>query len=184
MVMFEHQNLAHENQLPRIPSVHGPWKLATWPFFIAWNRSHEVFHENNLPCICSMNDTGVKMLSMKINYFAPFKHKHKHQKLAHENLQSSLFSWITLWHLCHTLNRGQVPYFHETLHESYSMQWATSHSFVALDRSHDIFHKNKLPYICSMYDTGFKVLSMKIKYFAPFKHKLLSEKWNEGMRGS
>jgi hypothetical protein len=23
--------------------------------------------------------------SMKIKYFAPFKHKHKHQKLAHEN---------------------------------------------------------------------------------------------------
>jgi hypothetical protein len=35
-------------------------------------------------------------------------------------------------------------------------------SFVAWDRSHDFFHKNKLPYICSMYDTGFKVLSMKI----------------------
>jgi hypothetical protein len=25
-----------------------------------------------------------------------------------------------------------------------------------------------------MYDTGFKVLSMKIKYFAPFKHKYQS----------
>jgi hypothetical protein len=33
----------------------------------------------------SMYDTGVKVLSMKINYLAPFKHKHKHQKLAHEN---------------------------------------------------------------------------------------------------
>jgi hypothetical protein len=51
---------------------------------------------------------------------------------------------------------------------------ATSYSFVAWDRSHDVFHKNKLPYICSMYDTGFKVLSMKIKYFAPFKHKYQS----------
>jgi hypothetical protein len=28
---------------------------------------------------------GFKVLSMKINYLAPFKHKHKHQKLAHEN---------------------------------------------------------------------------------------------------
>jgi hypothetical protein len=26
-----------------------PWKLATRPFFIAWNRSHDVFHENKLP---------------------------------------------------------------------------------------------------------------------------------------
>jgi hypothetical protein len=32
-----------------------------------------------------MYDTGVKVLSMKINYLAPFKHKHKHQKFAHEN---------------------------------------------------------------------------------------------------
>jgi hypothetical protein len=32
-----------------------------------------------------MYDTGFKVLSMKINYFAPFKHKHKHQKFAHEN---------------------------------------------------------------------------------------------------
>jgi hypothetical protein len=29
--------------------------------------------------------TGFKVLSMKINYLAPFKHKHKHQKFAHEN---------------------------------------------------------------------------------------------------
>jgi hypothetical protein len=32
-------------------------------------------------------------------------------------------------------------------------------------------HENKLPYICLMHDTGFKVLSMKINYLAPFKHK-------------
>jgi hypothetical protein len=31
------------------------------------------------------NTSGFKVLSMKINYLAPFKHKHKHQKLAHEN---------------------------------------------------------------------------------------------------
>jgi hypothetical protein len=30
-------------------------------------------------------DTGVKVLSIKINYLAPFKHKHKHEKFAHEN---------------------------------------------------------------------------------------------------
>ena len=29
--------------------------------------------------------TGFKVLSMKINYLALFKHKHKHQKRAHEN---------------------------------------------------------------------------------------------------
>jgi hypothetical protein len=33
----------------------------------------------------SKYDTGFKVLSMKINYLAPFKHRHKHQKLAHEN---------------------------------------------------------------------------------------------------
>jgi hypothetical protein len=32
-----------------------------------------------------MYDTGFKGLSMKINYLAPFKHKHKHEKFAHEN---------------------------------------------------------------------------------------------------
>jgi hypothetical protein len=47
--------------------------------------SHDVFHKNKLPYIYSMYDTGFKVLSMKIKYFAPFKHKHKHQKLAHEN---------------------------------------------------------------------------------------------------
>jgi hypothetical protein len=52
---------------------------------IAWDRSHDVFHKNKLPYICSMYDTGFKVLSMKINYLAPFKHKHKHQKFAHEN---------------------------------------------------------------------------------------------------
>jgi hypothetical protein len=53
--------------------------------FIAWNRSHEVFHENKLPYIYSKHSTGFKVLSMKINYPAPLKHKHKHQKFAHEN---------------------------------------------------------------------------------------------------
>jgi hypothetical protein len=62
-----------------------PWKLATSHAFVAWDRSHDVFHKNKLPYICSMSDTGVKVLSMKINYLAPFKHKHKYQTLAHEN---------------------------------------------------------------------------------------------------
>ena len=38
-------------------------------------------------------------------------------------MQSSLFSWITLWNLCHTLNRCKVAYFHGKLHDSYPMQW-------------------------------------------------------------
>jgi hypothetical protein len=36
--------------------------LATWPFFIAWNRSHEVFHENKLPYTSDaydVDETGV-----------------------------------------------------------------------------------------------------------------------------
>jgi hypothetical protein len=48
-------------------------------------QTYDIFHENKLPYICSMYDTGVKVLSMKINYLAPFKHKHKQQKFAHEN---------------------------------------------------------------------------------------------------
>jgi hypothetical protein len=38
-------------------------------------------------------------------------------------VHSSLFSWITLWNLCHTLNRCKVAYFDGTRHDSYSMQW-------------------------------------------------------------
>jgi hypothetical protein len=60
-------------------------KLATSHSFVAWDRSHDVFHKNKLLYICSMYDTGFKVLSMKINYLAPFKHNHKHQKFAHEN---------------------------------------------------------------------------------------------------
>jgi hypothetical protein len=59
-------------------------KLATSHYFVAWDRSHDVFHKNKIHYICSMYDTGFKMLSMKINYLAPFKHKHKHEKFAHE----------------------------------------------------------------------------------------------------
>jgi hypothetical protein len=60
-------------------------KLATSHSFVTLDRSHDIFHENKLPYLCSMYDTGVKVLSIKINYLAPFKHKHKHQKFAHEN---------------------------------------------------------------------------------------------------
>ena len=62
-----------------------PMKISYLASFVAWDRSLDIFHKNQLPYICSMYDTGVKVLSMKINYLAPFKHKHKHQKHAHEN---------------------------------------------------------------------------------------------------
>jgi hypothetical protein len=142
---------------------HGPWKLATWPFFIAWNRNHEVFHENKLPYICSMYDTGFKVLSYVWM------------------VRGSLFSWITLWNLCHTLNRCTVAYFYEKRHDSYPKEWEVANF---QDRNHGVLHRNKLPYICSMYDTGFKVLSMKINYLAPFKHKHKPVSYIEQMYGS
>jgi hypothetical protein len=42
-------------------------------------------HGKHSETFCSMYDTGFKVLSMKIKYLAPFKHKHKHQKFADEN---------------------------------------------------------------------------------------------------
>jgi hypothetical protein len=71
------------NQLQLITITNYRCKVAY--YHVAWNRNHDVFHENMLPYICSFYDTGFKVLSMKINYLAPFKHKHKHEKFAHEN---------------------------------------------------------------------------------------------------
>jgi len=56
-----------------IPKWH-PWTLATWHSFITWYMYHNVFYENMLPCICSLYDIGFKVLSMKINFLASFKH--------------------------------------------------------------------------------------------------------------
>jgi hypothetical protein len=63
-------------------------------------------------CICSVYDIGCKVLSMKMNYLASFKHKHKHQKLV-MNISyptfihcSSLFSWKTSWPLFHSMMSG------------------------------------------------------------------------------
>jgi hypothetical protein len=87
-------------------------------FFITWDRSHEVFHEYKLPCICPVYDIGFKVLSMKINYF----HGQTSDGYAYVwMVPGSLFSWITLWHLCHTLNRCKVAYFHGKRHDSYPM---------------------------------------------------------------
>jgi hypothetical protein len=47
----------------------------------------------------------------------------------------SLFSWITLWNLCHTLNRCKVAYFHGTLHDSYSMKWRKVRYVIFMDHA-------------------------------------------------
>jgi hypothetical protein len=54
-------------------------------FVIAWYRCGVDFHENKLPCICSVYGIGFKVLSMKINYLASFKHEHKHERHVHGN---------------------------------------------------------------------------------------------------
>jgi hypothetical protein len=121
-------------------------------------RSHDFFHKNKLPYICSMYDLGFKVLSMKIT-----------------TSSGSIFSWKTSWLLFHAMNQGRVANFHGPCNEGMRgslFSWASDwYLCLCLNGSHDVFHENKLPYICSMYDTGFKVLSMKINYFAPFKHK-------------
>jgi hypothetical protein len=47
----------------------------------------------------------------------------------------------------------EVANFHVQTSDVYAYAWMVQDSF-------EVFHENKLPYICSMYDTGFKVLSM------------------------
>jgi hypothetical protein len=127
--------VSHENYIPRIPSLHGPWKLATWPFFIAWNRSHEALHENKLPWKTSWLLSHATKECEVANLHGQASDAYAYVRM----VQSILFSWKTLWNLCHTF-------------------WPF---FIAWNRSHEALHENKLPYICSMYDTGFKVLSMK-----------------------
>ena len=38
-------------------------------------------------------------------------------------VQGSLFSLITLWNSCHSLNRCEVAYCHGKPHDYYAMQW-------------------------------------------------------------
>jgi hypothetical protein len=45
------------------------------------NTLKPISYTEQIPCICSVYDIGCKVLSMKMNYLASFKHKHKHQKL-------------------------------------------------------------------------------------------------------
>jgi hypothetical protein len=52
-----------------------------------------------------MYDTGFKVLSMKIKYLAPLKHKHKHLKLVHEN--------------SHAMKECQVANFHGQASDAY-----------------------------------------------------------------
>jgi hypothetical protein len=42
-----------------------------------------IFMDNTLKPVAYIEQ--IKVLSMKINYLAPFKHEHKHLKLVHEN---------------------------------------------------------------------------------------------------
>jgi hypothetical protein len=108
--------------------------------FVAWDRSHDVFHKNKLPYICSMYDTGVKVLSMKINYLAPFYPSPLVKLLMFMLMlewckaHCSLFSWITLWNLCHTLNRCEVAYFHGTLRRMCERDYTIDKSLVCLQR--------------------------------------------------
>jgi hypothetical protein len=48
-------------------------------------------------------------------------------------VQSILFSWITLWNLCHTFNKCKVVYVHEKRHDSYSMQRRNARKLICMD---------------------------------------------------
>jgi hypothetical protein len=79
---------------------------------ILWNLCHTM-NRCKVAYFRSMYDTGFKVLSMKIKYFAPFKHKHKHQNLAHENqlprIPSVQGPWkLATWPLCS--DHGQPRY--------------------------------------------------------------------------
>jgi hypothetical protein len=110
---------------------------------------------------------SIRSLSMTANFHGQTSDSYAYFWM----VQGRLFSWITLWNMRHTLNRCKVAYCNGKRDDSYP----------AWDRSHDVFHENKLPYISSMYDTGFKVLSMKINYLAPFKHKHKHQKFAHGL---
>jgi hypothetical protein len=71
-----------------------------------------------------------------------------------EQVQGSLFSWKTSGHLYHAMNECQVA----NLHEACPCKLATWHSFIAWYKCPEVFHENKLPCTCSVYDIGFKVL--------------------------
>jgi hypothetical protein len=121
----------------------------------SWKTSWLLFH--------------AKVLSMKINYLAPFKHQHKHQKLGHENklpripslhgigvmtFSMKISYWNTSWLLFHEMKECEVANFHGQASDAYAYVWLVQGNLFFMD--------NTLK--------SFKVLSMKIKYFAPFKH--------------
>ena len=71
-----------------------------------------------------MYDTGFKVLSMKINYLAPFKHKH--QKFAHGN------------------KLPDIPSLHGIGVMTFSMKIITLHMFNVSHRFQSVIHENKL----------------------------------------
>jgi hypothetical protein len=122
-------------------------KTSQHNFFITWDRSREVFHEYKLPCICPVYDIGFKVLSMKINYLA----------------------WKTSWLLSNETKEWEVANFHGQTSDAYAYVWMVPGSLFSWNTSWLLFHA--MPCICPVYDIGFKVLSMKINYLAPFKHE-------------
>jgi hypothetical protein len=116
-------------------------KLATRPFFVAWNRNHDVFHENMLPYICSFYDTGFKVLS---RYKVAYIHGKLHDFYPMQWRNYADYESISL-----------SLYFFTPASEVCPWKLATSHSFIAWDVSHDVFHENKLPYICSIFNLLF-----------------------------
>ncbi len=108
-------------------------KTSQHNFFITWDRSHEVFHEYKLPCICPVYDIGFKVLSMKINYLAPFKHEHKHLKLVHENQLLDLSSLHGIGVMtCSMKINYLAPFKHKHKHQKFA-------------------HENQLPLIPSFH---------------------------------
>jgi hypothetical protein len=68
-----------------IPSLHGI-EIMKFSMNISYIASVQLTFSMKICYLTSvLYDTGFKVLSMKIKYFAPFKHKHKHQKFTHEN---------------------------------------------------------------------------------------------------
>ena len=84
----------------------------------SWNTSWLLFHAMNKGQVANFH--GPCNEGMRGTYF----HGQATDTYAYVwMVPGSLFSWITLWNLCQTLNRCKVAYLHGKSHDSYSMQW-------------------------------------------------------------
>ena len=105
-------------------------------------------------------------------------------------VQGSLFSWITLWNLCHTLNRCKVAYFHRTLHDSYSMQRLSPlaiYSAITTNRGGANVCIVLVKWVCQTFIYGYIVTKYGcncLKYIFPNEVANFHGPCNEGMRGS